>query len=327
MTPRIDDIRNDDRYLDALGARRAADDELGELFEPWLAYIDDEPSAADSSRWSRGVGRYARAGATAPSLRRFLVGAGVATAALSVSSVAAAVSGTTVPGLRQLGNVTRALSGETPLPADGPVFRTTRGAFPSERAGVQTSNTDPTDPTSVPPVNADHSSPVMIAPSTTTTATTPASRSHSPLTRSPLPKTPVRLPGSKSPSSPTSTAPSEAPKPTTSSPTPSTTSPTPSTTSPTTPSTTGPTTSSTTTWGPQVTPSPTSTVGGSSPTTSASSSATRGIASSSTTAGSTVATSASQATMTGLTSSAQGEPAPVPTPRELPRPIGSSSPR
>lgn len=124
MTPRLDDIRRDDELLDALGSRAvstsgegsvdlAAGDRLVALLNDWTRSIDRtaQPEAA-----LRPVGRYARSNQRRGVVRRAALVSGAALTALSISSVSAAVSGTSVPMLRELGGVTRGLVGADPLP-------------------------------------------------------------------------------------------------------------------------------------------------------------------------------------------------------------------
>ncbi|WP_431843900.1 hypothetical protein [Calidifontibacter indicus] len=117
MTPRLDDIRRDDDWLDALGSRRDVDgDEAIKLLAQWVDAIDHVPASAQTHPAAAQTGRYARRGLSLTGVRRVASVSGIAIAAISVSSVAAAVSGTSVPGFRELGTVTRGLVGNSGLP-------------------------------------------------------------------------------------------------------------------------------------------------------------------------------------------------------------------
>ncbi len=140
MTPRLDDIRRDDDWLDALGARAARGQEMDgddaiALLAQWVEAIDHVPTVAETTEAAghdHEAGRYARRGLSLTGVRRVASVSGIALAAISVSSVAAAVSGTSVPVFRELGTVTRGLVGTHELP------RSTRAiaAGPQSPTGV-----------------------------------------------------------------------------------------------------------------------------------------------------------------------------------------------
>ena len=57
MTPRLDDIRRDDDWLDALGSRRDVDgDEAIKLLAQWVDAIDHVPSVPDQGERVTGWG-------------------------------------------------------------------------------------------------------------------------------------------------------------------------------------------------------------------------------------------------------------------------------
>ena len=109
MTPSFDQIRDDDELLDALGARdKVRGDELTGLLSAWTHEIDNPTALPRAGRHAR-PSRALRIGLTTP----------VVLGALSVSGVAAAVTGTKLPVLHQLGQVTQGFWGEPPAPAVG----------------------------------------------------------------------------------------------------------------------------------------------------------------------------------------------------------------
>ncbi|YAL82684.1 hypothetical protein ACMYYO_12215 [Dermacoccaceae bacterium W4C1] len=94
--PQLGPIHDDDAFLDALGGRRDLEgphDELSELLQGWVASIDADPIQSDSEPIETKRRRLAPLTATA----------GVAVLTLSISSMAAAVTGSNVPVLSQLG--------------------------------------------------------------------------------------------------------------------------------------------------------------------------------------------------------------------------------
>ena len=107
MTPSFDQIHEDDQLLDALGARnRVRGDELTGLLSSWTTEIDNPtalPRAGRHARHSRAL----RIGLTTT----------VVLGTLSVGGVAAAVTGTKLPVLHQLGQVTQGFWGESGAPA------------------------------------------------------------------------------------------------------------------------------------------------------------------------------------------------------------------
>ncbi|AKU16035.1 hypothetical protein [Luteipulveratus mongoliensis] len=102
--PSIDRIRKDDQFLDALGGRGGPADgsDLSGLLQSWVDEIDSTP-AASSAGAKRMRRRLLQTGAAA----------GLAFATLSVSSMAAAVTGTQVPVLYQLGSMAGGIFGGT----------------------------------------------------------------------------------------------------------------------------------------------------------------------------------------------------------------------
>lgn len=88
--PSLGNIRDDDELLDALGGRRAPkdSDEVGRMLQAWVSEIDADETAPSRLR---------------PRLRHLASAAGIAITALSVSSMATAVTGYQVPVLYQLG--------------------------------------------------------------------------------------------------------------------------------------------------------------------------------------------------------------------------------
>ncbi|WP_145225472.1 hypothetical protein [Rudaeicoccus suwonensis] len=92
--PSIRDFRSDDEFLDALGARRAPDvpDELSDLLQAWVKDIDGEQTVRQPGRYAR-----ARRGGF-----RFAATTAIVVGTLSISGVAAAVTGANVPVFGQV---------------------------------------------------------------------------------------------------------------------------------------------------------------------------------------------------------------------------------
>ena len=85
MTPRLDDIRRDDDWLDALGSRRDVDgDEAIKLLAQWVDAIDHVPASAQTHPAAAQTGRYARRGLSLKGVRRVASVSGIAIAAISV---------------------------------------------------------------------------------------------------------------------------------------------------------------------------------------------------------------------------------------------------
>ena len=205
MTPSFDQIHDDDQLLDALGAReRVRGDELTGLLSSWTAEIDNPtalPRAGRHARHSRAL----RIGLTTT----------VVLGTLSVGGVAAAVTGTKLPVLHQLGQVTQGFWGESGAPA-------VVGPPPSSAAPRSTDPSTPwtIDPTRTSGTSRDHATrvPSLVPPST---------RTHLPgvPVAAPRPKAPAPVSSSSAQPTTSSTAPtSKAPSPTKSSGTPTGTS-------------------------------------------------------------------------------------------------------
>ncbi|WP_157508835.1 hypothetical protein [Luteipulveratus halotolerans] len=118
--PSIDRIRKDDQLLDSLGGRSGAGDgtDVAGMLQAWVDEIDREPQAA-STHSARLRRRLLQTGAAA----------GVAFAGLSLSSVAAAVTGAQVPVLHQLGTM-------------GGIFGGTTSATPGPGGALDSSSSD-----------------------------------------------------------------------------------------------------------------------------------------------------------------------------------------
>ncbi|KYH45297.1 hypothetical protein [Branchiibius sp. NY16-3462-2] len=107
MTPSFDQINQDDQLLDALGARGTVrGDELTGLLSAWTTEIDNPTALPRPGRHARHS-RALRIGLTTT----------VVLGTLSVGGVAAAVTGTKLPVLHQLGQVTQSFWGEQAAPS------------------------------------------------------------------------------------------------------------------------------------------------------------------------------------------------------------------
>lgn len=156
--PSLGNIRDDDELLDALGGRRAPSqtDHVGDLLASWVTEIDSTDAAAHKKR--------------RPRMAHLAAATGLAVTALSVSSMAAAVTDYRVPVLYQLGSVAGSVLG-SPLHAAGGGG----GSEPAPEQGLPAATSETSEPSDEP------------SPSTTSTGTKPTDLPRS--TTSPRPST------------------------------------------------------------------------------------------------------------------------------------------
>ncbi len=153
--PSIRDIQNDNDLIDALGARKGAgssDDPMAGMLAAWVDEIDH--SAV------RKPGRYARVRRGGA---RIALASVVAAGALSVSSVAAAVTGTQLPVFSQLGHLTHSLVG-----GGDTTHTTTPSGVVDDVAGTTVTGTmSAPEVTTSPTSSGDTSSSTAVPPSVT----------------------------------------------------------------------------------------------------------------------------------------------------------------
>lgn len=157
--PSLGNIRDDDKLLDALGGRQTPSqkDDVGDLLASWVAEIDSTGAPAQKTR--------------RPRMAHLAAATGLAVTALSVSSMAAAVTDYQVPVLYQLGSVAGSVLG-SPLHAAGGGG----DSDPAPEQGLPAATSETSDPPSS-----------SASPSTTSTGKQPTDLPRS--TTSPRPST------------------------------------------------------------------------------------------------------------------------------------------